>query len=251
MTLYRESPSPLKQPTVRAIKMRSSRKPRAGPFPRWLCIPSFPHSQPHTEIRDMSSQALQILTKRRTQYALGRNVQTSKEEVTGLIKEAIRQAPSSFNSQSSRAVLLFGEQSEKFWSLTKEALRAMVPVDQFASTEKKMDGFAAGIGTVLFYEDQDVIKDLQQTYPLYAGAFPGFSAHSAGMAQYAVWTVLADAGIGASLQHYSQVIEAAAANAWNVPASWVATAQMPFGSNEAPIGEKSFIDDTTRFIVAG
>jgi len=107
--------------------------------------------------------------------------------VTWLIKEAIRQAPSSFNSQSSRAVLLFGAQSEKFWSLTKEALRAMVPADQFASTEAKMDGFAAGVGTVLFYEDQEVIKSLQQTYPLYADAFPGFSAHSAGMAQYAVW----------------------------------------------------------------
>lgn len=199
----------------------------------------------------MSNQALQVLSKRRTQYALGRNVQASKEEITGLIQEAIRQAPSSFNSQSSRAVLLFGEQSEQFWSLTKQALRAMVPADQFASTEAKMDSFAAGIGTVLFYEDQDVIKGLQQGFPLYADAFPMFSAHSAGMAQYAVWTALADIGIGASLQHYNQVIEAQAAKAWNVPASWAITAQMPFGSNEAPIGEKSFIDDATRFIVAG
>ncbi len=199
----------------------------------------------------MSNQALQVLSKRRTQYALGRNVQASKEEITWLIQEAIRQAPSSFNSQSSRAVLLFGEQSEQFWSLTKQALRAMVPADQFAGTEAKMDSFAAGIGTVLFYEDQDVIKGLQQGFPLYADAFPMFSAHSAGMAQYAVWAALADIGLGASLQHYNQVIEAAAAKAWDVPASWAITAQMPFGSNEAPIGEKSFIDDATRFIVAG
>ncbi len=199
----------------------------------------------------MSHQALQVLTHRRTQYALGRNVQASTEDITRLIQEAIRQAPSSFNSQSSRAVLLFGEQSERFWGLVKQALRAMVPADQFASTEKKMDGFAAGIGTVLFYEDQDVIKGLQQAYPLYADAFPGFSAHSAGMAQYAVWTVLADASIGASLQHYNQVIEAEAAKVWNVPASWAITAQMPFGSNEAAIGEKRLIDDATRFIVAG
>lgn len=196
----------------------------------------------------MSNAALQLFTNRRTQYALGRNLPLSEAEIDALIRQAMRVAPSSFNSQSSRAVILFGAASEKLWKvITKETLRPMVPADAFASTDAKMDAFAAGAGTVLFYEDQDVIKELQQKFPLYADNFPIFSEHSAGMAQYAVWTALAEAGIGASLQHYAPLIDAEVARTWDVPASWKLRAQMPFGSNEAPFPEKTFIDDDIRF----
>jgi len=196
----------------------------------------------------MSQNALSLFARRRTQYALGRNLSISEAEVDALIREAIRLAPSSFNSQSSRAVILFGAASEKLWKvITKETLRPMVPADAFASTDAKMDAFAAGAGTVLFYEDQDTLKDLQQKFPLYADNFPIFSEHSAGMAQYAVWTALAEAGIGASLQHYAPLIDAEVARTWDVPSSWKLRAQMPFGSNEAPFAEKSFIADDVRF----
>jgi hypothetical protein len=196
----------------------------------------------------MSQNALSLFARRRTQYALGRNLSISEAEVDALIREAIRLAPSSFNSQSSRAVILFGAASEKLWKvITKETLRPMVPADAFASTDAKMDAFAAGAGTVLFYEDQDTLKDLQQKFPLYADNFPIFSEHSAGMAQYAVWTALAEAGIGASLQHYAPLIDAEVAKTWGVPASWKLRAQMPFGSNEAPLPEKTFIADDIRF----
>ena len=195
----------------------------------------------------MTSTAISLFTQRRTQYALGRNVSLSETEIDALIRQAIRLAPSSFNSQSSRAVILFGAASEKLWNITRETLRAMVPADQFASTDAKMNSFAAGVGTVLFYEDQDTIKDLQQKFALYADNFPVFSEHSAGMAQFAVWTALAEAGIGASLQHYAPLIDAEVARTWDVPASWKLRAQMPFGSNEKPFAEKAFIADEIRF----
>ena len=101
----------------------------------------------------MSNKAIEIFTKRRTQYALGNNVDLSQDELSALIQEAVRQAPSSFNSQSSRAVILFGEQSKKFWHLTQEALRPLVPEDAFDATATKLQSFAAGVGTVLFFED--------------------------------------------------------------------------------------------------
>lgn len=197
----------------------------------------------------MSNQAIELFKKRRTQYALGKNVILDQEQITDLVKEAVRQAPSSFNSQSSRAVILFGEQSDKFWQLTREALRPLVPADAFATTEQKLDGFAAGVGTVLFFEDQVVVKSLQEQFPLYADNFPVFSEQSGGMAQFAVWTALADAGIGASLQHYNPVVDEAVAKTWNIPASWTLRAQMPFGSNEAGFVEKTFMDDEERFLV--
>lgn len=196
----------------------------------------------------MTNATIASLKNRRTQYALGRNAALSTDQLDALIKEAIRLTPSSFNSQSSRAVILFGAASEKFWQLTEDALRAVVPADAFAPTEAKMKAFAAGVGTVLFYEDQDTVKGLQENFPLYADAFPTFSEHSAGMAQISVWNALADAGLGASLQHYSPIADAPAAAAFNVPASWKLRAQMPFGSHEAGVNDKTFIEDDGRFL---
>lgn len=195
----------------------------------------------------MTNTAIQSLAKRRTQYALGSNLPIAEAEVEKLIKEAVRLSPSSFNSQSSRAVILFGNASKQLWEITRETLRKIVPEDAFAATSAKMDSFAAGAGTVLFFEDQDTIAKLQKDFPTYADNFPIFAEQSGGMAQLAVWVALAEAGIGASLQHYSPLIDDAVAQTWNLPKSWKLLAQMPFGSNEKPFGEKTFIDDATRF----
>ena len=197
----------------------------------------------------MMSTYLDAITRRRTQYALGRNVSQTPAELTALIQEAIRQAPSSFNSQSSRAVILHGEQSVAFWDIVKDELRKIVPADAFAGTEAKINSFAAGTGTVLFYEDQDVVKGLQESFPLYADNFPIWSEHSTAIAQYAVWVALSEAGIGASLQHYNPLVDEAVRSAWGIAGNWQLRAQMPFGSNEAGFGEKSYMEDEARFKV--
>lgn len=197
----------------------------------------------------MNNSLLNSIKKRRTQYALGKSLPLSNEDVAELIREAVKHTPSSFNSQSSRAVILFGAESDKLWSMVKETLRKIVPADAFSQTEAKIDSFAAGAGTVLFYEDQNVVKGLQENFPLYADNFPVWSEQSSGMAQHSVWTALANANIGASLQHYNPLIDQEVARTWDIPASWKLRAQMPFGSNEQPFGEKAFIDDADRFRV--
>ena len=197
----------------------------------------------------MSNALIEAIEKRRTQYALGKNITQEQEEITALIEQAVKLSPSAFNSQSSRVVILFNQQSEKFWHIVMNELRAIVPADKFAPTEAKINGFAAGIGTILFYEDLQTIAGLQQQYPSYAEQFPIWSEQGSGIAQFAVWTALANAGIGASLQHYNPLPDAAAAKEWQIPDSWKLRAMMPFGSNEAPFPEKTFIDDTERFKV--
>jgi len=195
----------------------------------------------------MSNTAINALRKRRTQYALGKSLPLSIENTTALIREAVKHSPSAFNSQSSRAVILFLAQSDRLWDITKQALREVVPAEAFGETEARIDSFAAGGGTVLFYEDQGPIELLQEQFPLYTDNFPVWSEHASGMAQLAVWTALADAGIGASLQHYNPLIDEAVAKAWDIPISWKLRAQMPFGSNEKSFTEKSYIDDKIRF----
>lgn len=199
----------------------------------------------------MNHAFIDTLKQRRTQYSLGRNLSASPEKLTALIQAAIKQTPSSFNSQSSRAVILFGAESQKVWQIAVDEVRKVAPAEGFEKTEAKLNSFAAGVGTVLFYEDQDVVRSLQEQFALYADNFPVWSEQSSGMAQLAVWTVLATNDVGASLQHYNPLIDAAVAAEWNVPASWKLRAQMPFGSNEGAFGEKTFMDDAERFRVAG
>lgn len=199
----------------------------------------------------MSNAYIDALKKRRTQYALGRNLSLSKEELVALVKDAVKHSPSSFNSQSSRALVLFGAESVKLWDLAIEAVRKVAPAEGFDKTEAKLKSFAAGAGTILFFEDQDVVRSLQEKFALYADNFPVWSEQAGGMAQLSVWAALANAGVGASLQHYNPLVNADVAREWNIPASWKLRAQMPFGSNEAGFGEKAFMDDAERFRVAG
>ena len=198
----------------------------------------------------MSNTFLPLLQNRLTIYAIGKNLSQTTKQLTDLIQEAIRQSPSSFNSQSSRAVILLNDEHEKFWSFVKEKLREYATDDAAsAKTDAKMDSFAAGVGTVLFFEDQDVIKGLQEQFALYADNFPVWSEHSTAMAQLAVWTALAAENVGASLQHYNPIVDDKVHAEWEVPSSWKLRAQLVFGSIEAPAGEKSYIDDAARFKV--
>ncbi|MEC5341006.1 nitroreductase family protein [Brenneria populi] len=195
----------------------------------------------------MSNAFLQSIKSRRSIYAIGKTLPISEDRVVSLVTEAVKQSPSAFNSQSSRVVILFGAQHEKLWDIVKQQLKKIVPEDAFAATEKKLASFAAGAGTVLFFEDTKVIEDLQQKFALYADNFPIWSEHSTGIAQFAVWSTLAQEKVGASLQHYNPLIDDDVKRQWQLPASWKLRAQLPFGSIEQPAGEKTYISDEERF----
>ncbi|WP_374666553.1 nitroreductase family protein [Acinetobacter sp.] len=198
----------------------------------------------------MSNQFLDQITKRRTIYAIGKNAAQTPEHLTDLIQTAIKQSPSSFNSQSSRAVLLFNGESEKFWGLVAEKLKSYAKDEESAAkTAAKIASFAAGVGTVLFFEDMDVIKGLQEQFPSYADNFPIWAEHSTAIAQFAVWTALHTDGLGASLQHYNPIVDAEVHAEWDIPAHWKLRAQLVFGSVEGEAKEKGYMDDAARFKV--
>ena len=190
---------------------------------------------------------LDHMKKRRTIYSIGKNVTLQQSEIEQLVKDAVRESPSAFNSQTSRVVMLFAESHHKFWDIVRETLRKMVPAEAFENTNKKLDSFAAGYATVLFYEDQAVVKSLQEQFALYADNFPVWSEHSSAIAQYAVWTILAEHHIGASLQHYNPVIDEEVATTFAIPENWKLRAQLVLGSIEAAAGEKTYMDDNVRF----
>lgn len=190
---------------------------------------------------------LDYIKQRRTIYAVGKNVALTPEQIESVIKEAVNHSPSAFNSQTSRIVTLFGESHLQFWNVVRETLRKIVPEAAFEGTNAKINSFAAGYGTVLFYEDQDVVKSLQEQFALYADNFPVWSEHSSAIAQFAVWTALSEQNIGASLQHYNPIVDAEIAEIFDIPANWKLRAQLVFGSIEAPAGEKTFMAEADRF----
>ena len=198
----------------------------------------------------MEKTVQQMFAKRRTNYTLGKDVTLPQEEITARIEAVVREVPSAFNMQSGRIIIAYGSAHDKIWQITKDTLRAVVPAEAFANTEKKIDSFAAAYGTILYYDDTDVVKKLQEQFPLYAANFPTWAQQANGMMQYALWTLFANMGLAANLQHYNPLIDEALASEFDVPASWQLIAQMPFGqpmSQPGPI-EKLPIDERVKIV---
>lgn len=191
----------------------------------------------------------EALRHRRSYYDIKAESPITDEAIEEIVRYAVKHIPSAFNSQSTRAVLLLGEHHIALWEIVKNALRPLVSVEAFPQTEAKVDRcFAAGYGTVLFFEDTDVVKSMQQQFPLYADNFPVWSQHTSAMHQLAVWTMLEDAGFGASLQHYNPLIDQQIRTKWELPDSWHLVAQMPFGTPGSEPQEKTFqpLDERVR-----
>ena len=94
---------------------------------------------------------------------------------------------------------------------------------------KRINGFEHAYGTILYFEDEDVIKSLQEQMPSYADNFANWAVQTNAMHQYAIWTALSSKGIGASLQHYNPLVDQVTTQTFDIPASWKLVAQMPFG----------------------
>lgn len=188
----------------------------------------------------MTKDFLTAAAERRSYYAIGSEAVTADEKIIEVLEKASLHAPSAYNSQSTRVVLLLGEQHKKLWTLLMDIMREKLPAEKFPRTEKKLNGFMAGYGTVLFFEDVDVVEDLVRKFPAYTGNFREWSLQGAGIMEYIVWTALEAEGYGASLQHYNELIGEAVAKEWDLPASWRLNAQMPFGSIIDPPAPKTF-----------
>lgn len=179
-----------------------------------------------------------LIQKRRSIYHLGNKTNWSEEEITNLIEQCVYNAPSAFNSQSARIVILYGDSYQKFWLMVMDVLSRVVPADKFDATKNKLASFTTGMGTVLFFEDDAVVQALQEKFPLYQDKFPVWSQQSNAILQYMIWTVLAEQNIGASLQHYNPLIDDQTKQMFNIPSTWSLIAQMPFGSIASPADPK-------------
>ncbi len=184
----------------------------------------------------MESRALEVLKARRSYYDLDKNVDIPKEEIGQYIKDVVYELPSSYHSQSQRAVVLFGEDHDYLWGkIVMETLRKKVNDDEkFKKTEEKINGFKNGFGTVLIFEDKKTNEKLKENFPNYAQNVDPWSEQNSGIITLGLWIALRDIGLGANIQHYNPIIDEEVKEKWDIDENWILKSQMVFGN---PVSE--------------
>ena len=83
-----------------------------GLVPEPTCIPNVMATS------ELSQSYLKAIQNRRTIYSLSDKPILPDAQIVQLIQQAVREAPSSFNVQSSRVVVLLGDQHDHYWNLS-------------------------------------------------------------------------------------------------------------------------------------
>lgn len=212
----------------------------------------FEKATPDTNAADIlaylegSGKLKSAIENRRSIYSISKNSTLTDEKLIELVTFSTKHTPSAFNDQSQMTAILLGANHDKLWDIVLEALRKVVPADGFTQTAAKIAGFKAGYGTVLYFNDDSITKNMQESNPFYADNFPVWAEQANGMLQFAIWNLLESEGLGANLQHYNPLINEQVQAAFDLPRSWRLTAQMPFGVPTAQPAPKEFSDVTTR-----
>ncbi|KAJ5667433.1 hypothetical protein N7507_003297 [Penicillium longicatenatum] len=204
-----------------------------------------------------TTSLLELVKSRRTYYGLKAESPISDDAIERIVQDSVLHVPSSFNTQTSRVVLLLKEEHKKVWDIAISAMEGLVatgalPQEAYeSSTKPKLNAFRAAYGTVLFFVDYESLAPIKEKFAIYADKFDPFAQESNAMSQYLVWLALESEGFGANLQHYSPLIDAEISKTWDLPASWKLDAQLVFGTPTSEAGEKTFQPLESRFKVFG
>lgn len=194
-------------------------------------------------MQKLRMKILESLRARRTYYGINKDIPVSEDKVVELINEATELIPDAFNMKSTRIVVATGSKQDELWDKIYDAFGGKV-------AREKIDSFKSGYGTILYFYDKNVVKGLQDQFPLYADNFPKWASQSSAMLQISLWSGLRELGIGASLQHYNPAIDHMVRDLFDLPDSYVLDAQMPFGGiiSEPDAKEKEDISNRVKFV---
>ena len=77
----------------------------------------------------------EALEHRRSYYSIGNVSPVLDEEVVHIVRTAVKNVPSAFNSQSTRIVLLLGDEHKKLWDIVKNTLKQRISPEAFVKTD--------------------------------------------------------------------------------------------------------------------
>ena len=112
----------------------------------------------------------EAMAHRRSYYSIGSDSSVLDEEIVHIIRE---ECAVSFGSQSTRIVLLMGDEHKKLWNIVKETLAASRR--GFCQDGARLTWLVADNSTVLLFEDTSVKKLDSFSYK---DNFPTWSQHT-------------------------------------------------------------------------
>lgn len=190
---------------------------------------------------------IQTLKTRKSVYSLHPQIPIAIEQLQQDLQTILEETPAAFNRPDQAMALLTGDHHQAMWDAIYQKI---LPLSlQPERTKAKIDAIKNTFGTILFFANLGVIDHLQQEFPLYQEKFELWSHQQAGMLQINVWNYLAEQQIGASLQHYCEIIQEWVLEHFHLPAHFQLIAQMPFGGMEEGIPAKKKPDSEGRFFV--
>ena len=86
----------------------------------------------------MAKDFLTAVAERRSHYAIGNKAVTSDERIIDVLEQAVLHAPSAYNSQSTRVVLLLGKHHERLWTILMDIMRAKLSAEKFPRAEQNI-----------------------------------------------------------------------------------------------------------------
>lgn len=98
-------------------------------------------------------------------YGLTNTSPIPDSKVQSVVEFAVKNAPSAFNVQSARAIILVKADHEKLWDIADKCLKNAMPEGAYQALAPRVKGFHAGYGTVLWLEDQDALDTLKEKNP--------------------------------------------------------------------------------------
>jgi len=181
---------------------------------------------------------LDAVKGRRTYYDLKSESTIPDSRIQEICKTAITYCPSSFNSQSTRIVLLVKDQHQKLWDIVEEVLLSSIDHSKHEATSKKLGGFRKAYGSILFLEDPEPVQELQGMFPTYFEKFAQWSEHTSAIHQFTLWTALEAEGLGANLQHYNPLIDERVKAEWGIDPKYKLISQLVFGTPNSPPNDR-------------
>lgn len=81
-------------------------------------------------------------------YTLTNKSTISDERIKEIVESAVKHAPSSFNVQSARAVILLKKEHEKLWDVGDAMIKRSMPDQAYQMLAPRVAGFRAAYGSV-------------------------------------------------------------------------------------------------------
>ena len=192
---------------------------------------------------------MDVIEKRRSNYDLGNNLEISKKDLINLLRKIIYYAPSPFNVQSSKIVLLNKKSHHLLWTtVVEEFLKKNNNGDLLDSDKARIKREDKAYGTILFYKDERVIEEFKEKLDAYEQkSLDSWCIEESAMLQMNIWNELRLRNIGAHIVHFDDIDEEVSV-AFDIDKNYKLVAKMVFGNiiQEAAVKPKKDIDK--RFI---